>query len=71
MGGPTGVLADGVTDGRRIFANTLKDVLMGTSSNCGHMFSAAPAPPVLCFLPMLPGRRTSAIALAAGQVMEW
>jgi hypothetical protein len=31
------VLADGVTEGRRIFANTLKYVLMGTSSNFGNM----------------------------------
>jgi len=39
------VLADGVTEGRRIFANTLKYVLMGTSSNFGTMFSAAGASP--------------------------
>src|SRR5262249_42784664 len=36
-----GVLADGVVEGRRIFANTIKYVLMGTSSNFGNMFSAA------------------------------
>ena len=36
-----GVLADGVAEGRRIFANTIKYVLMGTSSNFGNMFSAA------------------------------
>jgi len=30
------VLADGVTEGRRIFANTIKYVLMGTSSNFGN-----------------------------------
>ena len=36
-----GVLADGVMEGRRIFANTLKYVLMATSSNFGNMFSAA------------------------------
>ena len=35
------VLADGVMGGRRIFANTIKYVLMGTSSNFGNMFSAA------------------------------
>ena len=35
------VLADGVAEGRRIFANTIKYVLMGTSSNFGNMFSAA------------------------------
>jgi Mg2+-importing ATPase len=47
------VLADGVTEGRRIFANTIKYVLMGTSSNFGNMFSAAAASAVLPFLPML------------------
>ena len=49
-----GVLADGVAEGRRIFANTIKYVLMGTSSNFGNMFSAAAASAVLPFLPMLP-----------------
>jgi Mg2+-importing ATPase len=51
-----GVLADGVAEGRRIFANTMKYVLMGTSSNFGNMFSAAAASVVLSFLPMLPGQ---------------
>ncbi|PZS32351.1 MAG: magnesium-translocating P-type ATPase [Pseudonocardiales bacterium] len=51
-----GVLADGVTAGRRIFANTIKYVLMGTSSNFGNMFSAAAASAVLSFLPMLPSQ---------------
>jgi P-type Mg2+ transporter len=49
-------LADGVTEGRRIFANTIKYVLMGTSSNFGNMFSAAAASAVLSFLPMLPSQ---------------
>ena len=49
-----GVLADGVMEGRRIFANTMKYVLMGTSSNFGNMFSAAGASLLLGFLPMLP-----------------
>ena len=48
------VLADGVAEGRRIFANTIKYVLMGTSSNFGNMFSAAGASLFLSFLPMLP-----------------
>jgi P-type Mg2+ transporter len=48
------VLADGVVEGRRIFANTIKYVLMGTSSNFGNMFSAAGASALLPFLPMLP-----------------
>jgi P-type Mg2+ transporter len=46
------ILADGVVEGRRIFANTIKYVLMGTSSNFGNMFSAAGASLVLSFLPM-------------------
>lgn len=49
-----GVLADGVTEGRRIFANTIKYVLMGTSSNFGNMFSVTVAAAFLPFLPMLP-----------------
>jgi Mg2+-importing ATPase len=48
------VLADGVVGGRRIFANTVKYVLMGTSSNFGNMISAAGASLVLPFLPLLP-----------------
>ena len=51
-----GVIADGVTEGRRIFANTIKYVLMGTSSNFGNMFSAAAASAVLSFLPLLPSQ---------------
>ncbi|KAF0967764.1 MULTISPECIES: magnesium-translocating P-type ATPase [Gordonia] len=51
-----GVLAGGVAEGRRIFANTMKYVLMGTSSNFGNMFSAAAASAVLTFLPMLPSQ---------------
>ncbi|MEO5833475.1 MAG: magnesium-translocating P-type ATPase [Nakamurella sp.] len=50
------VLADGVVEGRRIFANTIKYVLMGTSSNFGNMFSAAGASIFLGFLPMLPSQ---------------
>jgi Mg2+-importing ATPase len=49
-----GILADGVVEGRRIFANTIKYVLMGTSSNFGNMFSAGGASLFLSFLPMLP-----------------
>jgi Mg2+-importing ATPase len=49
-----GILADGVVEGRRIFANTIKYVLMGTSSNFGNMFSAGAASLFLSFLPMLP-----------------
>jgi Mg2+-importing ATPase len=51
-----GVLAEGVMEGRRIFANTMKYVLMATSSNFGNMFSAAGASTFLSFLPMLPSQ---------------
>ena len=51
-----GVLAEGVVEGRRTFANTTKYVLMGTSSNFGNMFSAAGASLFLPFLPMLPSQ---------------
>jgi Mg2+-importing ATPase len=50
------VLADGVVEGRRVFANTMKYVLMATSSNFGNMFSAAGASLFLKFLPMLPSQ---------------
>ena len=48
------ILATGIVEGRRIFANTIKYVLMGTSSNFGNMFSAGGASLFLSFLPMLP-----------------
>jgi Mg2+-importing ATPase len=48
------ILADGITEGRRTFANTIKYVLMGTSSNFGNMFSQGAASFFLSFLPMLP-----------------
>ncbi len=48
------ILAVGVMEGRRIFSNTIKYVLMGTSSNFGNMFSAAGASLILPFLPMTP-----------------
>jgi Mg2+-importing ATPase len=49
-----GVLADGVREGRRTFANILKYMMMGTSSNFGNMFSMAGGVLFLPFLPMLP-----------------
>ncbi len=48
------VLAKGVREGRRTFANILKYVRMGTSSNFGNMLSMALASLVLPFLPLLP-----------------
>jgi Mg2+-importing ATPase len=47
-------LANGIEEGRKIFGNTTKYILMGTSSNFGNMFSAAAASIFLPFLPMLP-----------------
>ncbi|MBI3374608.1 MAG: magnesium-translocating P-type ATPase [Betaproteobacteria bacterium] len=49
-----GVLLDGVREGRRTFANVMKYIMMGTSSNFGNMFSMAGATLLLPFLPMLP-----------------
>lgn len=49
-----GVLNDGVVEGRRSFANIMKYIIMGTSSNFGNMFSMAAASLFLPFLPMLP-----------------
>ena len=49
-----GVLAEGVGEGRRTFANTLKYVFMATSANFGNMFSMAGASLFLPFLPLLP-----------------
>ena len=46
----------GVTEGRRTFANTLKYIRMGTSSNFGNMISMAGAAALLPFLPMTPGQ---------------
>ncbi|MGV9714008.1 magnesium-translocating P-type ATPase [Gordonia sp. NPDC003424] len=51
-----GVLARGVAEGRRTFANTIKYVQMSASSNFGNMFSAAGASAILPFLPMLPSQ---------------
>jgi Mg2+-importing ATPase len=48
------VLLDGVREGRKTFGNTLKYIMMGTSSNFGTMFSVAGASLILPFLPMLP-----------------
>ncbi len=49
-----GVLAKGVVEGRKTFANTLKYVFMATSANFGNMFSMAGASLILPFLPLLP-----------------
>jgi Mg2+-importing ATPase len=49
-----GILCQGVEDGRRTFANTLKYVSIAISSNFGNMVSMAIATPLLPFLPLLP-----------------
>jgi Mg2+-importing ATPase len=50
------VVNDGVLEGRRSFANIMKYIIMGTSSNFGNMFSMAAASLFLPFLPMLPSQ---------------
>ncbi len=47
------VLVEGVREGRRTFANTMKYVFMATSANFGNMFSMAGASLFLNFLPLL------------------
>ncbi|MFZ2500191.1 MAG: magnesium-translocating P-type ATPase [Methanosarcina sp.] len=47
-------LVEGVKEGRKTFANTLKYVFMATSANFGNMFSMAGASLFLPFLPLLP-----------------
>ncbi len=51
-----GVLAYGVEEGRKTFANTLKYIFMATSANFGNMFSMAGASLFLPFLPLLPAQ---------------
>jgi len=46
----------GIVEGRRTFANTLKYIRMGTSSNFGNMLSMTGAALILPFLPMTPGQ---------------
>lgn len=48
------VLIEGVREGCKTFANTLKYVFMATSANFGSMFSMAGASLLLPFLPLLP-----------------
>ncbi|MDR3641597.1 MAG: magnesium-translocating P-type ATPase [Humidesulfovibrio sp.] len=48
------VLEQGVLEGRKVFANILKYVRMGASSNFGNMFSVLGASIFLPFVPMLP-----------------
>lgn len=48
------VLVDGIKEGRKTFANTLKYIFINTGSTFGNMFSVAAASLLLPFLPMLP-----------------
>ncbi len=48
------VIYEGVDEGRRTFANTMKYLRMGSSSNFGNMFSVVGASIFLPFLPMAP-----------------
>lgn len=48
------VLEEGIMEGRRVFANIVKYIRMGASSNFGNMFSVLGASYLLPFLPMLP-----------------
>ncbi len=48
------VVVDGIKEGRKTFANTLKYININTGSTFGNMFSVAAASLILPFLPMLP-----------------
>jgi Mg2+-importing ATPase len=48
------VLEEGVLEGRKVFANILKYIRMGASSNFGNMFSVLGASAFVPYLPMTP-----------------
>jgi Mg2+-importing ATPase len=48
------VLEDGIVEGRKVFANIVKYIKMGASSNFGNMFSMVGSSYFLPFLPMAP-----------------
>ncbi|HVO20671.1 MAG TPA: magnesium-translocating P-type ATPase [Anaeromyxobacter sp.] len=48
------VLEEGILEGRKVFANILKYIRMGASSNFGNMFSVLGASALLPFVPMAP-----------------
>ena len=48
------VIIDGIKEGRKTFANTLKYIFINTGSTFGNMTSVAIASLILPFLPMLP-----------------
>lgn len=48
------VLEEGIMEGRRVFANIIKYIRMGSSSNFGNVFSVLGASTLFPFLPMRP-----------------
>ncbi|WP_198017611.1 magnesium-translocating P-type ATPase [Syntrophorhabdus aromaticivorans] len=48
------ILEEGIIEGRKVFANIVKYIRMGASSNFGNMFSVLGASYLLPFLPMQP-----------------
>ena len=54
LDGNLDVVADGIAEGRRTYANILKYIRMGTSSNFGNMLTMAIASLWLPFLPLTP-----------------
>jgi len=48
------VLEEGIMEGRKVFANIVKYIRMGASSNFGNMFSVLGASYIFPFLPMKP-----------------
>jgi P-type Mg2+ transporter len=48
------VLEEGIVEGRKVFANIIKYIKMGASSNFGNMFSVVGGSYFLPFLPMAP-----------------
>jgi Mg2+-importing ATPase len=48
------VLEEGIIEGRKVFANIIKYIKMGASSNFGNMFSVVGGSYFLPFLPMAP-----------------
>lgn len=50
------IIIEGIREGRRTFANTMKYIFMATSANFGNMVSMAIASVFLPFLPLLPSQ---------------
>lgn len=48
------VISNGIAEGRKTFANTVKYIFVTTSANFGNMFSMAVASLLLPFMPLLP-----------------